>query len=113
MFSYKLKICQTLKCGVCPYLLPGPRRFCIEVVSELRHSNNFLSQFHSCITVLSQVIADMKQHCEDKLLRLYSDYIRTRPGKELGAGLHKAVQDFHSGVTSLDQLLSKNSLNGA
>ncbi|KAL5261363.1 hypothetical protein ACHWQZ_G007158 [Mnemiopsis leidyi] len=60
-----------------------------------------------------QVVADMKQHCEDKLLRLYSDYIRTRPGKELGADLHKAVQDFHSGVTTLDQLLNKHSLNGA
>jgi len=62
---------------------------------------------------ISQVIAEMKQHCEDKLLRLYTDYIRTRAGKELGAGLHKSVQNFHQGVTSLEDILSKQSVNGA
>ena len=55
----------------------------------------------------------MKQHCEDKLLRLYSDYIKTKPGKEMGASLHQAVKDFHCGATTLEQLLSKYSLDGA
>ena len=59
-----------------------------------------------------QAVKDMKQHCEDKLLVLFSDYMRTAAGRQLGAPLHQAVLDFYHDKVTLQQLLLKHS-NGA
>ena len=52
----------------------------------------------------------MKQHCEDKLMRLYTHYIRTQPGKQLGAKHHQVVVDFYNGLVTLDQIVPASAL---
>ena len=54
----------------------------------------------------------MKQHCEDKLMLLYTKYIKTEAGKQIGAPLHQEVVDFYQGSVTLEQLLLKHSANG-
>lgn len=48
---------------------------------------------------------EMKQHCVDKLMLLYTDYIRTEPGKNIGREKHTDVVDFYNGVYDLDHIL--------
>lgn len=37
---------------------------------------------------------DVVQHCKDKLLRLSTEFIKTLPGKEMAAPLHKVIQEY-------------------
>ncbi|MDD4930732.1 MAG: hypothetical protein PHG66_01080 [Candidatus Colwellbacteria bacterium] len=62
-----------------------------------------------CITFTKErggkVPEDVVQHCKDKLLRLSTEFIRTLPGKEMAAPLHKVIQDYvdQNKVDSIDQ----------
>ena len=70
----------------------------------------FLSRRMLChlhLALLVQVEREIIQHCEDKLILLYTDYIRTEPGKAIGRDKHQDVLDFYKGKIELDDLLNE------
>ena len=48
-----------------------------------------------------EVLADVRKHCEEKLLILRDKYIRTDPGKQLAEEGHNYIQQFMDNQISL------------
>ena len=47
------------------------------------------------------MVADVAQHCDEKLLRLASDYIRTAPGQALAAPRHRYLAEWREAARAL------------
>ena len=47
------------------------------------------------------MVADVARHCDEKLLRLASDYIRTAPGQALAAPRHRYLAEWREAARAL------------